>query len=779
MAKPAIRSAPPTARRLRIRVEGSVQGVGFRPFVHGLAHRLGLAGSVRNDTAGVLVEVEGAEHALDEFVRAVRAEAPPLAVVDSVTTAEIEPTGEPGFAIVASDAAGARQVAVVPDAATCDDCLAEIADPADRRYRYPFTNCTNCGPRFTITLDVPYDRPNTTMAGFEMCDACRAEYDDPSDRRFHAQPVCCAGCGPRLMLFDAEGEGFAEDPLAAAAGVLDDGGIVAVKGLGGYHLAVDACSETAVARLRGRKHRDEKPFAVMVPDVAAARQWCEMSDDEETLLTSPARPIVVMERRARTGGGASQRVASTVAPGNRSLGLMLPYTPLHHLLLEEFGGPLVMTSGNQSDEPIAYRDDDAFTRLAGIADAFLVHDRPIHIRTDDSVARRLGGRTVWLRRSRGLAPAPVRLATTAPRPVLGCGAELKHTFCLVRGADAFLSHHIGDLDHLEVFEAFTGGVEHFTRILGVDPAVVAHDLHPDYRSTAWAIESDLPLVGVQHHHAHVASCLADRGEEGPVIGVAFDGTGYGLDGTVWGGEILVADLARFERAAHLETVVMPGGTAAIREPWRMAAAWLDRLGLGDGGGLDVAARNAERWARLVEAARAGLNAPATSSVGRLFDAVAALAGVRDAVTYEGQAAVELEQRVDPGVEGAYEVRDAARPGGPGSPLVMPASDLVAAVVDDLQAGAGPIAVATRFHRGLADAVARTCAAVAGESGLTTVALSGGVFQNAFFTAELSGRLQREGLRVLTHSRVPPNDGGISLGQAAVAAARDAAGLVDR
>jgi hydrogenase maturation protein HypF len=754
--------------RSEVRVEGVVQGVGFRPFVHQLATRLGLAGLVGNDAGGVFVEVEGPPAAVETFLRALELEAPPLAVVERVTARPLPARGGAGFQITASAGGGERQALVSPDTATCADCLQELRDPADRRHRYPFINCTNCGPRFTIVRDVPYDRPNTTMAGFAMCADCAREYHDPADRRFHAQPLCCPACGPALRLLGADGRPLTGEPLAASAGLLRAGQVVAVKGLGGYHLAADAASEPAVATLRARKHREDKPFAVMVADLDAARRLCEVGEVEAALLASPRRPIVLLRRRTEAS------VAGLVAPGNRSLGLLLPYTPLHHLLLEEVGRPLVMTSGNVSDEPIAYVDEEALARLAGIADAFLLHDRPIHVRTDDSVVRAFGGRELPLRRSRGHAPAPLALPWPFPRQLLACGAELKSTFCLAKGRRAFVSQHIGDLENYETLRSFTEAVEHFRRLFEVAPEVVAHDLHPEYLSTKYALELErdgVELVGVQHHHAHVAACLADNSEPGPVIGVGFDGLGYGTDGTIWGGELLVCDLAGFERAGHLEQVPMPGGAAAIREPWRMAVAWLDAV-YGDDvpGGLPVLERHQDRWRQVRQVARAGVASPATSSAGRLFDAVAAILGVRDAVNYEGQAAIELEQLADPAEAGAY--RAALLPG---PPLRIAAADLVRAVVEELLAGVDRRTVAGRFHNGLAAATVAAVTAIGDATGLSTAALSGGVFQNLLLLERTTAGLQAAGFRVLVHSRVPPNDGGISLGQAAVAGACDRAG----
>jgi hydrogenase maturation protein HypF len=543
--------------------------------------------------------------------------------------------------------------------------------------------------------------------------------------------------------------------------------VVAVKGLGGYHLAADAASEPAVAALRARKHREDKPFAVMVADLEGARALCLVEPAEEAMLASPRRPIVLLRRLV--GGRAG--VAPSVAPQNRSLGVMLPYTPLHHLLLAAVGRPIVLTSGNVSDEPIAYLDGDAAERLGGIADWFLVHDRPIHVRADDSVVRSFRGRELPLRRSRGFAPQPLGLPWPFPRHVLACGAELKHTFCLAKDDRAFVSHHVGDLENYETYRSFTQGVEHYRRLFAVSPEVVAHDLHPEYLSTKHALELDgVELEGVQHHHAHVAACLADNGEPGPVIGVAFDGLGYGTDGTIWGGELLVADLEGFRRAGHLETVPMPGGTAAIREPWRMAAAWLDAAFGGQvPERLDVVGRNLGRWEQVVALARSGTASPVTSSAGRLFDAVAAILGVRDAVNYEGQAAVELEQLADPAERAAYPARITGT--GSGAELVLAGTDLVRAAVEDLDAGVAPPLVAARFHNGLAAATVAACRGVRGATGLEAVALSGGVFQNLLLLERMVAGLEADGFRVLVHSRVPPNDGGISLGQAAVAGAR--------
>jgi hydrogenase maturation protein HypF len=741
--------------RTRLRAEGIVQGVGFRPFVYGLAAGLGLAGFVGNDVDGVFAEVEGEPEAVKKFLVALRADAPPLASIERITTSPMPASGETGFRIVASPPGGERRTLISADTATCDECLAELDDPADRRFGYPFINCVNCGPRFTIITDVPYDRPFTTMAGFTMCELCSAEYHDPADRRFHAQPVCCPVCGPRLWLAPA-----GDSPLPGAVRLLLGGGVLAIKGLGGYHLAVDATSEPAAAALRSRKHREDRPFAVMAASVAEARRLTEVDDAAEVLLTSRRRPIVLLPARP------DSPVAPAVAPGNSHLGVMLPYTPLHHLLLRAVGRPVVLTSGNQSDEPIAYTDQDALDRLGGIADAILGHNRPIRIRTDDSVLRTFRGRPAVIRRARGYAPEPLTMPVTFARPVLACGAELKNTFCLAKGDRAIISHHIGDLENVPTLTSFTEGIEHFKRLFDISPQVIAHDLHPEYLSTKYALDladrdPALRLVGVQHHHAHIASCLADNGVgvTTAVIGVAFDGTGYGTDGTIWGGEFLVGGLASMERAAHLAPVPMPGGAAAIRHPWRMAAAYLDAA-FPDGppSTLAVRERNAAQWDTVTAMARRGINSPLSSSAGRLFDAVAAILGIRDSVNYEGQAAIELEQLAAAGDHGRYDA--------------LSSTNLVRCVVEDLVRGSPSDVIAARFHRTLADLITATCTTLRDRTALTTVALSGGVFQNQLLLNNTVTALEAAGFTVLTHSRVPCNDGGISLGQAVIAALRE-------
>ncbi|MEA2273671.1 MAG: hydrogenase maturation protein HypF [Solirubrobacteraceae bacterium] len=760
---------------MRARVEGTVQGVGFRPYVHRLASELGVSGHVFNDSRGVVVEAEADGAAVQRFLDRLPAEAPPLATVERVLTEELPFAGDAEFAIVESPRGGEPSAPVSPDSATCADCLAELFDSVDRRYRYPFVNCTNCGPRFTIVRGVPYDRPFTTMAGFEMCPGCRAEYDDPTDRRFHAQPNACPECGPRTWLADTDGvpveRGGARDAVQAAAQALLAGSIVAIKGLGGFHLACLASDEVAVAALRGRKHREDKPFALMAPSLVAARELVEPRAEDEELLVSIERPIVLATRR----GDAD--VAPAVAPLSPELGVMLPYSPLHHLLLSDVGATLVMTSGNVSDEPIAYGDADALARLEGIADLFLLHDRPIQTRTDDSVLRTFATngtrRTQMLRRSRGFVPASLTLPVATARHVLACGAELKNTFCVAKGERAWVGHHVGDLQNYETLRSFTEGVEHFRTLFAVKPEVVAHDLHPEYLSSKYAHELDaVELVGVQHHHAHLAACLAEHGETGPAVAAVYDGTGYGYDGTIWGGELLVGDLLDFERAGLLNPVQMPGGEAAIRQPWRMACAWL-AAAFDEPQSLPPALSGVVEevaWRQVGELVRTGLASPLTTSVGRLFDAVAALCGVRAQVNYEGQAAVELEAACAAGEEGVYPL-DVVENGGQ---MMLDARPTVRALVEDLAGGASVGVVAARFHNTMAAATASACAAAAEGEALDTVVLSGGVFQNRRLLERTFGLLADAGLHVLTPERLPPNDGGIAFGQAAVAAAHLAA-----
>jgi hydrogenase maturation protein HypF len=758
--------------RCTIAVEGLVQGVGFRPFVYRLARAHALAGSVRNGRGGVVIDVEGDADALTRFLEQIRSSAPAVARPQRVIVSWGAPRREARpFTIAESECDGEPALFPAPDLATCEACLRDLRDPADRRYGYPFLNCTACGPRFTIIRALPYDRERTSMAGFTMCRSCRDEYDDPGDRRFHAEPTACSVCGPRLALLGADGRTLALGaPLETLVADLRSGKIAAIKGLGGYHLACDATSATAVVELRRRKGRQAKPLAVMVENLHVARELCVISSEEADLLSSPARPIVLLEKRPSPTGPA---VADGVAPGVRELGLMLPYTPLHHRLLELARVPLVMTSGNQSDEPIAYEDRDALARLGGLADRFLVHDRPIQVRCDDSVARIVRGSPLLLRRARGHVPLAITLPHEATRPILACGGELKSVFALVRGRNAFMSQHLGDLGDERAWRAWLGAVAHFERLLDLSPVVIVHDLHPGYRPTLYAESLEgVERRAVQHHHAHIASCLADNGVDTRVIGVAWDGTGYGIDGRVWGGEFLVADLSGFERVGHLEEVAMPGGAAAIREPWRMAAAHLfcaygeamDALDCDFVRRLDRAA-----WRILQRAAQRGLNAPLTSSAGRLFDAVASLLGLRDTVAFEAQAAIELEALSEPGSDRVYPVGFDHREGQ----IVVRTSDLVRGIVEDLLAETPPQRIAARFHATLADVIAGVCGLIRDRTGLSRAALSGGVFQNMRLLQAAADRLEQAGFEVYTHHQVPPNDGGLALGQAAVAARLEA------
>ncbi len=777
-------------RALHVHVTGVVQGVGFRPFVYDLAVRLGLRGWVRNSSEGVFAVVEGEPGALEEFARRIRDDAPPMAVVDSVTAREVAVQGFEAFRIEESEVLEGAMTLVSPDIATCDPCLREMRDPSDRRYRYPFVNCTNCGPRFTIIADVPYDRPSTSMRDFPMCEECGREYGDPSDRRFHAQPDACFVCGPRLYLNPSSAASVAMDAdwvwspdrqtaprlhrdlqteRARSGGIIDraaellaDGGTLALKGLGGFQLVCDATSEAAVARLRGRKRRWGKPLAVMAQDLEAARALARIDDAEADLLASTARPILLARR------GGSDVLAPSVAPGVAEIGLMLPYTPLHHLLLEAVGRPVVMTSGNLSDEPIATGNSEALERLDPIADAFLLHDREILSRYDDSVTRVVGGSFQSVRRARGYAPFPLRMPVGSDVDILAVGPEQKNTFTLVRGDLAFVSQHIGDMENAQTLESFEETIALYERLFRVTPGLVAHDLHPEYLSTKHAMRLDLPRVGVQHHHAHIASVMAENDVRERVVGVAFDGTGYGVDGTIWGGEVLLADTAGFERFAHLRAVPMPGGVAAIRRPARMAVGTLASLGLLEHpGAATLRARLAEGEEEIVlRMVERAVNTPLTSSMGRLFDAVSALAGVRDDALYEGQAAVELEAIADLASDGAYRfAMDGA------GPLVIDPAPVLEAALDDLARGVQPSMVSARFHRAVVDAVVRVAALAADAAHTADVALAGGVFMNRILLEGSMVALGEAGLTPLVHRDLPSNDAAVSHGQAFVACSK--------
>jgi hydrogenase maturation protein HypF len=746
-------------------VRGVVQGVGFRPFIYRLAQEYNLKGWVRNTSGNVEIEVEGDEETVDSFVRDLKTEAPPMARIENVEVTFYPAKGYTEFRIEPSLSREGQYQLVSPDIATCDDCKAEIFSPDDRRFGYPFTNCTNCGPRFTIIEDIPYDRPKTTMRQFQMCPQCQREYDDPLDRRFHAQPNACPQCGPSLELVDGDGEPVkSKNVIRATSELLKEEGILAIKGLGGFQLACDATSEVAVNTLRTRKRRPSKPLAVMITTLEDIEKHCLVSSEERELLESPQAPIVLL--RWKHGSD----ISPAVAPNLKYLGVMLPYTPLHHLLLKEVGLPLVMTSGNLSEEPIAKDNDEALTRLKGIADYFLLHNRGIYARYDDSVCM-VEGTPQVIRRARGYAPYPIFLPFKS-RQVLACGAELKNTFCLTKDEHAFLSQHIGDMENEETLEHFENTIGLYKKLFRVEPEIIAYDMHPEYLATKYAIETGakegLKIVPVQHHHAHIVSCLADNKVEGPVIGVAFDGTGYGSDGNIWGGEFFTADYRDFKRVGHLEYVPLVVGEAAIKKPYRMALSYLYTL-LGEGfslEGLPLSRLNPAEIEIIKQQLKRGINSPLTSSAGRLFDAVSALAGVRGEIDYEAQAAIELEMVAPDGVDESESYPfSIVEEGGIG---VVKLRELLSAVVQDVRNQIPVPVISLKFHNTIAEIIAEMCKLVAKESGINQVALSGGVFQNRLLLKLATAALQREGFEVLTHHLVPANDGGISLGQAVVA-----------
>jgi hydrogenase maturation protein HypF len=734
-------ASKPAAERLRITLRGAVQGVGFRPFVYRLATEMSLTGWVLNSSAGLVVEVEGPSDELSRFEQRLEHERPKASVVTVRESAWLAAEGFTRFEILASDHDSGKTVNVLPDLATCHDCREDLFDPGNRRFQYPFTNCTNCGPRYTIVLDIPYDRPNTTMREFALCPECREEYENPANRRFHAQPNACPVCGPKL-------DGTIED----AAEALLQGEIVALKGIGGFQLLVDARQYDAVARLRERKHREEKPFALMMPSLEVARQYCEISPAEVQLLESQAAPIVLLHPKPETD------IARNVAHCSPYLGVMLPYSPLHHLLMQSCRFPLIATSGNRSDEPIAIANDEAATRLKDIADHFLMHNRPIVRACDDSVVRLTRGRAGILRRARGYAPLGIHVRHTLP-PVLGVGGHLKNTVAIGIGQDVFLSQHIGDLETVEARGAFEKAIADLCRLYSFTPEAVVCDLHPDYASTHWAERSGLPVIRVQHHQAHVAACAAENNVEGDYLGVSWDGTGYGLDGAIWGGEFFRVANNQFERIAHLRSFGLPGGDAAVREGWRAAASLIfEVFGLDSGANSGIPATLGEelgkpRWDGVRSMLERGVNVAPTTSVGRLFDGVACISGVARENRFEGQAAMLLENEIGRlRTEEAYPL-----PGGDWGPLIK-------AVVADARAGVAVPLIAARFHNALVEWILE----VAAHAGLKQIALSGGVFQNRYLTERASAVLESRGFDVYTHQRVPPNDGGIALGQVVMA-----------
>jgi hydrogenase maturation protein HypF len=747
-----------------IKVKGIVQGVGFRPFIFKLAEKYQLTGWVRNSSSGVEITVSGDNADLDRFTSEIRGNPPPLARIESLTTQEIPWQAFSGFVIQPSLEEEGARVPISPDMSICPDCQRELFSPTDRRFRYPFINCTNCGPRFSIIKDIPYDRPKTTMAGFELCPDCRREYEDPRDRRFHAQPVACHVCGPKVW-FSAQDKTLSEkeDAILLTREWLRAGKVIAIKGLGGFHLACDASNAQAVRTLRERKKRSDKPFALMAFSIDIIRQYCKVFPEEEALLSSPQHPIVLLRQNGNV------HVAPDTAPGQNHLGFMLPYTPLHLLLLEPAEGyptAFIMTSGNLSEEPVAYRDEEAYRRLAGIADGFLMNDRPIHMRVDDSVARVFSGAPYLIRRSRGYAPQPITLPTSVGQ-VLACGAELKNTFCLSAGQQAYVSHHIGDLENFETLTSFETGIEHFKTLFRISPELIAADLHPDYLSSRYAVElaqrTSLPIVRVQHHHAHLASCLADNGWDStaPVIGLTFDGTGLGTDGAIWGGEVLVGGYTGFERRFHLAELPLPGGDTAIRHPARIALAYLAACGLDAEGNLPpMQALCAEERTVLLSQIEHRINIPLTTSMGRLFDAVSALIGVHQTATYEGQAAIELENICDPLENGSYAI--------PVQKDVIVVRALLEQVLLDWSAGIPNPVISARFHNGLAHLALDLCMQIRRDTSIRTVALSGGVWQNMTLLSKTLALLKQAGFQPLLHHQVPANDGGISLGQVMVA-----------
>ncbi len=727
------------ALRRRIEIQGVVQGVGFRPYVYRLAAQFGIFGWVLNSPDGVVIEAEG--EAVEAFLYALQSQLPPLARIDRISVAELPATREHAFHIRESVGGEGQFSLVPPDIATCPECTAEFLDPSNRRYLYPFTNCTNCGPRYSIIRDVPYDRAKTTMAEFKMCPACQAEYEDPGHRRFHAEPNACPDCGPSLS----------EDPVEIRL-LLQSGLILAIRGLGGFHLVCDATNIRAVETLRERKRRSGKAFAVMVRDLAVARELCEIVEAEQALLEGSRKPIVLLRKKAEA------RIAPAVAPNQSRLGVMLPYTPLHHLLFDETLPALVMTSGNLSEEPIVSRNAEAELRLHDVADHFIFHNREIRTRVDDSVMQIFAGKPYPVRRSRGYAPEPIELHHPA-REILACGGELKNTFCLTKGRYAILSQHIGDLENLETMEFFRETLSHLQRFFRVSPVAVAHDLHPRYLSTQFALrESGLPAIGIQHHHAHIAACMADNGLEGKVIGVAMDGTGYGTDGRIWGGEFLVSDFAGYERYGHLRYVPLAGGDAAVRQPWRSALAYCRDAG------VDFApALAAPKDLRIVgQMLDKGLQCVDTSSCGRLFDAVASVLNVRQQTTYEGQAAIELEM-LAADTEGRYPftIHD-------GNPFQADLRTVISAITVDLHSGTPAAVIAGRFHNTMADVILQACQRIRSHSQLERVCLSGGCFQNLRLLGLTVESLRSAGFTVYHHQRVPTNDGGLALGQALIA-----------
>ena len=748
----------------KLTVNGIVQGVGFRPFVYQLALHYELNGDIANTSSGVIIHIEGSKQKIKAFVHDLGEKSPRLAQITEISSSHEPVIGYKEFTIRTSRKESSQSTLISPDMAICDDCLHELFDPKNRRYQYPFINCTNCGPRYTIIDDIPYDRPNTSMKHFKMCPKCRKEYDDPADRRFHAQPNACEICGPSVSLYDNRRiPVLAHDPVKRTVDLLKQGHIVAIKGLGGFHLTVDAGNNDAVIRLRCRKHRKEKPFALMSYDLERIRKYAYIEPDEEVILSSPQCPIVLLRKKE------PNPLSPEISPFNKNFGTMLPYTPLHYLLLRSDFTALVMTSGNISEEPISIDNDEAFERLGAIADYFLIHNRDIYLCCDDSIVRRMDGATRFIRRSRGHIPTPVFLKEEIPQ-ILACGAELKNTICLIKGKNAFISQHIGDLKNFETYRFLELTVQHMKQILDIDPQIVAYDLHPDYLSTHYARkQKEMKKIAVQHHHAHIVSCMAENRLDGPVLGLSFDGTGYGTDGRIWGGEVLIVEAHQFTRAAHLVYLPMPGGQAAIKEPWRMAVGYLFNAFGEAFHDLDLKLfqeLEKEKIKIILEMISKQVNSPQTSSLGRLFDGIAAILGIRNKVAYEGQAAMELEMAIREETEECYNYewergKDLRR---------IQVHPIIRGVVKDIENNLPVSDISAKFHTTLVRLFSELCAILRKETDLNRVVLSGGVFQNATLLAGLRNALKDKGFQVFTHSLVPTNDGGISLGQAVVAAA---------
>ncbi len=802
---------------MQISANGLVQGVGFRPYIYNLAAKLSLAGFVQNNTSGIFIDVEGCDNAVNEFLACLVESPPPHAIIEDIQYTTLQPKGYKDFIIEESAIKENNTTMICADNTTCPDCLKELFDPMDLRYRYPFINCTNCGPRFTIVKDIPYDRINTTMSSFNMCHDCNSEYNDPQNRRFHAQPNACPVCGPQLMLLNNEGFSIqTQDPISTVCTLLHDGKIIAVKGLGGYHIACDALNSKSVSLLRKRKYREDKPFAVMMENIETVNNFCFVNAKEETLLLSTQRPIVLLKKKSdctiphdvfvhpppltpptrgggktfppprwgRSGGGA-ELLPYDIAPENLYLGVMLPYTPLHHLIIKESRLLLIMTSGNVSDEPIAYKDNEALERLKGIADYFLVHDRDIFMRCDDSVVKVVEDKEMIIRRSRGYAPFPLRLQYSFPKPVLACGAFLKNTFCLARGNHAFLSHHIGDLKNTETMNSYEMAIEHYKRLFSIEPEMIAYDLHPDYLSTKYALaqRDDILKTGVQHHHAHIVSCMAENGIHHKVIGVAFDGLGYGDDGNFWGGEFFIADLSGYQRAGHLDYVPMPGGEQAIKEPWRMAISYLYQIYGNDipsiitpltphFTGETKTIVDHPKIKVLLKMLSQRIHCPLTSSMGRLFDGVASLLGLQHSVNYEGQAAIKLESVADEHIIEHYPFDINSNVGTRCSvSFIIQWQSVIKHIMEDLQHKTANPIISARFHNSILEMVLQVCTMLRNSKGINDVVLSGGVFQNNFLLNRLVKKLKLQGFTLYSHKKVPCNDGGLSLGQAVIASER--------